>query len=265
MKTASRDGRYALQVGAGSRKPKQAAGSERGHFERWGTGLKRRLAEFAVSRDAMLPSGTAISARHFVPGQYVDVSGVTKGKGFCGVMKRWDFRGGRASHGASLSHRSPGSTGQRQDPGKVFKGKKMPGHWGAERQTVQNVYLHKIDPARNVLFVRGQVSGRPGGGKGGGGGCTWTGHVGRGGRCCCRRPVTDLSARPPPPPQIPGPIGAFVEVRDALRRRPDEVPFPTFVPPQGEDSAALRPIVAPAGPDPFADPKAKGAADDDKK
>ncbi|KAL0388945.1 UNVERIFIED_CONTAM: 50S ribosomal protein L3-2, mitochondrial [Sesamum radiatum] len=117
--------------------------------------MKRKLTEFPVTEDALLPVGTSISVRHFVPGQYVDVTGITKGKGFQGGMKRWGFKGMPASHGASLSHRSIGSTGQRDAPGKVFKGKKMPGHMGVEQRTVKNVWIYKVDPARNLLWVPG--------------------------------------------------------------------------------------------------------------
>ena len=141
VKTAANEGFNALQVGAGAKKPKQVPGTARGHFERWGTNIKRALAEFPVSPDGLLPPGTDLSVRHFVPGQHVDIAAVSKGKGFAGVMKRWGFGGGRASHGASLSHRIHGSTGQRQDPGKVFKGKKMAGHMGATRITVQSLQV----------------------------------------------------------------------------------------------------------------------------
>lgn len=124
--------------------------------------MKRKLKEFQVTEDALLPLGTPIGVRHFVPGQYVDVTGITRGKGFQGGMKRWGMKGGPASHGASLSHRSIGSTGQRDAPGKVFKGKKMPGRMGAKQRTVKNVWVYRIDPARNLMWVKGQVPGAEG-------------------------------------------------------------------------------------------------------
>ena len=123
----------------------------------------RKLSEFRVTPDAIVPVGTKIRAVHFVPGQLVDVCGTSKGKGFAGVMKRWNFGGGRASHGNSLAHRIPGSTGCRQDPGRVFKNKKMPGRLGGERVTVQNLVVLKIDTQRDLLYVKGAVPGPKGG------------------------------------------------------------------------------------------------------
>jgi large subunit ribosomal protein L3 len=114
------------------------------------------------SQDSLLAVGQKVGAMHFVPGQLVDVAGTTRGKGFAGVMKRWNFGGGRATHGNSLSHRAPGSTGQNQDPGRVFKGKKMPGRMGGERATAQNLKVLKIDPARDVLYIKGAVPGANG-------------------------------------------------------------------------------------------------------
>ncbi|QHN91685.1 50S ribosomal protein-2 [Arachis hypogaea] len=119
--------------------------------------MKRKLRDFPVTEDALLPVGTSLNVRHFVPGQYVDITGITKGKGFQGGMKRHGFKGMLASHGASLSHRSIGSTGQRDAPGKVFKGKKMPGRMGGEQRTVKNVWVYKICPARNLMWVKGQL------------------------------------------------------------------------------------------------------------
>uniref|UniRef100_A0A0D6R5V0 Large ribosomal subunit protein uL3m n=1 Tax=Araucaria cunninghamii TaxID=56994 RepID=A0A0D6R5V0_ARACU len=162
VKTMDKEGHNALQVGAGQKKAKQLTLPMVGHFRAQGVPMKRKLKEFPVSEDALLPVGTPITVRHFVPGQHVDVIGLTKGKGFQGVMKRWGFAGGPASHGASLSHRSLGSTGGRQDPGKVFKGKKMPGHMGHEQRTIKNIWVYKIDPARNLMWVKGQVPGPQG-------------------------------------------------------------------------------------------------------
>lgn len=162
VKTEAKEGFNALQLGFGQRKAKQLTKPELGHFYAAGVPLKRKLAEFRVSEDALLPVGMQIDVRHFVPGQFVDVTGITTGKGFQGAMKRWGFKGMPASHGASLSHRSQGSTGGRQDPGKVFKNKKMPGHMGVEQRTVQNIWVYKIDPARNLMWVKGQVPGHSG-------------------------------------------------------------------------------------------------------
>ncbi|KAH7285990.1 hypothetical protein KP509_33G054400 [Ceratopteris richardii] len=162
VKVEGKDCTTALQIGCGLKKAKQLTKPEFGHFMKQGVPLKRKLTEFPVTEDALLPVGTPIDVRHFVPGQYVDIAGITIGKGFQGGMKRWGFSGGPASHGASLSHRSLGSTGGRQDPGKVFKGKKMPGRMGGKRQTVKCVWVYKVDPARNLIWVRGQVPGHAG-------------------------------------------------------------------------------------------------------
>ncbi|KAH9287612.1 hypothetical protein KI387_031729, partial [Taxus chinensis] len=156
VKKLNKEGHDALQIGAGQKKAKQLTKPMVGFFRSQGVPLKRKLKEFPVSEDALLPVGTPITVRHFVPGQHVDVIGITKGKGFQGVMKRWGFAGGPASHGSSKFHRKPGSTGGRQDPGKVFKGKKMPGHMGHEQRTIKNIWIYKIDPARNLLWVKGQ-------------------------------------------------------------------------------------------------------------
>ncbi|KAL1545358.1 60S ribosomal protein L3B [Salvia divinorum] len=162
VKLPETEGICALQIGCGQKKEKHLRKPEVGHFRAQVVPMKRKLREFSVSEDALLPVGTTLDVRHFVPGQYVDVTGITKGKGFQGGMKRWGFKGMPASHGASLSHRSIGSTGQRDAPGKVFKGKKMPGHMGVEQRTVKNVWIYKIDPTRNLLWVRGQVPGTTG-------------------------------------------------------------------------------------------------------
>ncbi|KAF3790011.1 50S ribosomal protein L3-2 [Nymphaea thermarum] len=162
VKTMEKEGITSLQIGAGQKKEKHLTKPEIGHFRAQGVPLKRKLREFPVTEDALLPVGTPISVRHFVAGQYVDVTGITRGKGFQGGMKRWGFSGMPASHGASLSHRSIGSTGQRDTPGKVFKGKKMPGRMGGKQRTVKNVWIYKVDPARNLMWVRGQVPGAEG-------------------------------------------------------------------------------------------------------
>lgn len=162
VKTKEKDNYVALQVGIGSKKPKRVLRAQKGHFESAGVEPKQHLGEFRVSEDAILPVGADIFAAHFVPGQKVDVCGTSIGKGFAGVMKRWNFKGGRATHGNSKAHRSAGSTGQCQDPGRVFKGKKMAGHLGNERVTVKNLEVHRIDVPQNLIFVRGHVPGSKG-------------------------------------------------------------------------------------------------------
>lgn len=144
VKSDKTDGYNALQVGVGEAKLKRVKKSALGHFEKAGVQPKRKLSEFRVSPDMILPVGTQLQALHFVPGQLLDVCGISKGKGFAGAMKRWGFKGGAASHGNSLSHRVLGSTGNCQDPGKVFKNKKMAGRMGSDRVTVQNLKLMKV-------------------------------------------------------------------------------------------------------------------------
>jgi large subunit ribosomal protein L3 len=158
-----RDGYAAVQLGVGRAKAKNVSQPMRGHFAKAKVTPKARLAEFRVSEDALLEPGTALAVGHFVVGQYVDVSGTSIGKGFAGAMKRWGFKGLRASHGVSISHRSHGSTGNRQDPGRVFKGKKMAGHMGDRRVTVQNLEVVGIDHERGLLLVKGAVPGARGG------------------------------------------------------------------------------------------------------
>ncbi|QDH14808.1 50S ribosomal protein L3 [Oecophyllibacter saccharovorans] len=158
-RTDERDGYTAVQLGFGAAKPKHVTKANRGHFARTKVEPKKKLAEFRVSPDALLEPGTKLSADHFVVGQKVDVTGRSKGKGFAGAMKRHNFAGLEASHGVSISHRSHGSTGQRQDPGKVFKGKKMAGHMGDERVTTQNLEIAAVDKERNLIMVRGAIPG----------------------------------------------------------------------------------------------------------
>ena len=156
------DGYVALQLGAGVAKAKNVAKPQRGHFAKAQVEPKARMAEFRVADDALLDVGAVISADHFVAGQMVDVSGHTQGKGFAGAMKRWGFGGMRATHGVSISHRAHGSTGQRQDPGKVFKNKKMAGHMGDRERTQQNLEIVRTDAERGLLFVKGSVPGSKG-------------------------------------------------------------------------------------------------------
>ncbi len=163
VRTADNDGYVAVQLGAGTRKAKNVTKPERGHFGKAEVEPKAKVAEFRVSEDALLETGATILADHFVAGQLVDATGVTQGKGFQGGMKRWNFGGLRATHGVSVSHRSLGSTGQRQDPGKVFKGKKMAGHMGDKQRTQQNLEIISTDVERGLLFVHGSVPGSKGG------------------------------------------------------------------------------------------------------
>ena len=163
VRTAEKDGYTAVQLGIGKAKVKNVGKAMRGHFAKAKVEPKRKLAEFRVSKDALLEVGSEITANHFVAGQYVDVAGITIGKGYQGVMKRWNFRGLEASHGVSISHRSHGSTGQRQDPGRTFPNKKMAGHLGVERVTTQNLKIVATDPDKGLVMVEGAVPGAAGG------------------------------------------------------------------------------------------------------
>ena len=188
-----RDGYAALQVGAGTARASRVTQPMRGHFAGAGVAPKRVLAEFRVDPEALAPVGTAIGPDHFVAGQHVDVAGVSIGKGFAGAMKRHGFSGLRASHGVSVSHRSHGSTGQCQDPGRVFKGKKMAGQLGGRRATVQNLEVVRCDAERGVLLVRGAVPGARG---------AWV-EV----RDAVKKPAPDRPAHPAPPAP-PAPMAA---------------------------------------------------------
>ena len=162
QRTQDRDGYVAVQIGAGSAKAKNVAKPQRGHFGKAEVEPKAILCEFRVEEDGLLDVGAELSAEHFVPGQLVDVSGRTQGKGFAGAMKRWGFGGLRATHGVSVSHRSHGSTGNRQDPGRVFKNKKMAGHMGDRNRTQQNLEVVFTDAARGLIFVKGSTPGHKG-------------------------------------------------------------------------------------------------------
>jgi large subunit ribosomal protein L3 len=163
QRTVEKDGYAALQLGVGLRKVKNTPRALRGHFAKASVEPKRKVAEFRVTPDNLIEVGAELTADHFVVGQFVDVTGTSIGKGFQGVMKRWNFGGGRATHGNSVSHRISGSTGQRQDPGKVFKGEKMAGHLGDERVTTQNLKIVRTDPDRGLIMVEGAVPGAKGG------------------------------------------------------------------------------------------------------
>jgi len=163
QRTMDRDGYTAVQVGIGAVKPKRVSKAMRGHFAKAKVEPRRKIVEFRVSEDALVDVGTRLAVDHFVSGQFVDVTGTSIGKGFAGSMKRHNFGGLRASHGVSISHRSHGSTGQCQDPGKVFKGKKMAGHMGAERVTTQNLRVVTTDGEEGLILIEGAVPGSKGG------------------------------------------------------------------------------------------------------
>ncbi len=162
-RSEDKDGYIAVQLGAGQAKANNVGKPMRGHFAKAKVEPKRKVVEFRVSPENVLDVGAELSAAHFIPGQYVDVTGTTIGKGFAGAMKRHNFRGLEATHGVSISHRSHGSTGQRQDPGKVFKGKKMAGHMGDVQVTVQSLPIVSTDAERGLILVRGSVPGGEGG------------------------------------------------------------------------------------------------------
>ncbi len=163
QRTSDRDGYTAVQLGAGTAKAKRTSQGMRGHFAAAKVEPKRKIAEFRVSADNLIEVGAEITADHYLEGQYVDIAGTSIGKGFAGAMKRHNFKGLRATHGVSVSHRSHGSTGQCQDPGKVFKGKKMAGHMGAVRVTTQNLQVMKTDADRGLIMIKGAVPGSRGG------------------------------------------------------------------------------------------------------
>lgn len=163
QRTADKDGYTAIQLGAGSAKAKRVSAPMRGHFAAAKVEPKRKLAEFRVDPENLVAVGEEITADHYFEGQFVDVSGTSTGKGFAGAMKRHNFGGLRASHGVSISHRSHGSTGQCQDPGRVFKGKKMAGHLGSVRVTTQNLQVVRTDADRGLIMVKGAVPGTKGG------------------------------------------------------------------------------------------------------
>ena len=158
-RTEATDGYSAVQLGWGTAKVKNVSKPNKGHFAKAKVEPKAKVAEFRVDADALLTPGATLSAAHFLVGQRVDVCGTSKGKSFAGVMKRWNFSGLEASHGVSVSHRSPGSTGNRQDPGKTFKNKKMAGHLGVDRVTTLNLEVARVDAEKGLLFIKGAVPG----------------------------------------------------------------------------------------------------------
>src|SRR5690242_2748615 len=162
VRTEEKHGYNAVQLGVGKAKVKNVSKAERGRFAKAKVEPKKKLVEFRVAKDALLDVGAELSVTHFLPGQFVDVTANTVGKGFAGAMKRWNFGGLRASHGVSVSHRSHGSTGNRQDPGRTFPGKKMAGHLGDERVTTQNLKILATDEALGLIMVQGSVPGHEG-------------------------------------------------------------------------------------------------------
>jgi large subunit ribosomal protein L3 len=160
--TEEERGYDAIQVGAGIPRPKELDTALMGHFEKLGVAPRTHLAEFRVTADSFLPVGTPLLAQHFMPGQHITVTGTSQGKGFQGAMKRHGFKGQGASHGNSVSHRVLGSTGNRQDPGKVIKGKKMPGQMGGVTVTLDGLRIHKVDVKHNLIYVEGALPGKPG-------------------------------------------------------------------------------------------------------
>ena len=162
VRTKDKDGYTAVQLGAGKAKVKNVTKPVRGHYAKAKVEPKKKLVEFRVSDDAVLDVGAELTAGHYVAGQFVDVAGTSIGKGFAGAMRRWNFAGLEASHGVSISHRSHGSTGQRQDPGKTFKNKKMAGHYGVETVTTLNLTVWRVDAERNLILVKGAVPGSEG-------------------------------------------------------------------------------------------------------
>ena len=162
-RTDEKDGYTAVQLGSGFAKAKRLTKADRGHFAKAEVEPKKKLVEFRVDAKNLLEVGDLIQADHFVPGQKVDVTGVTIGRGFTGAMKRWNFAGLEASHGVSISHRSLGGTGGRQDPGRTFKNKKMHGHYGVDNVTTQNLEVAKVDVERGLIMIRGAVPGSKGG------------------------------------------------------------------------------------------------------
>lgn len=163
VRTKDRDGYSAVQLGAGKAKVKNVSKGMRGHFAKANVEPRRKVVEFRVASDAVLEVGAQLSAAHFIPGQLVDVTGTSIGKGFAGAMKRHNFHGLRASHGVSISHRSHGSTGNNQDPGRVWKGKKMAGHMGDHRVTTQNLEVVSTDAERGLIMIKGAIPGAKGG------------------------------------------------------------------------------------------------------
>jgi len=217
QRTDDRDGYTALQLGVGAAKVKNVSKPMRGHFAKASVEPKRHVAEFRVDADMLVDVGAELSVEHFVVGQRVDVTGVTIGKGFAGVMKRYNFGGLRATHGVSVSHRSHGSTGNRQDPGRVFKGKKMAGHMGDRQRTTLNLEVVGTDEALGLLLVKGAVPG------------------GKGGYLLVRDAVKRAA-----PEGLPTPAGLRAA---AVSETPEAAPSPEAHAPESADTAGIEPTV----------------------
>jgi large subunit ribosomal protein L3 len=242
-RSKEKNGYIALQLGAGLRKVQSTTRADRGHFAVAKVEPKRKLAEFWVDEDALIPIGAEITADHFVVGQFVDVTGTSTGKGWAGPMKRWNFAGLRASHGVSISHRSHGSTGGRQDPGKTFKNKKMAGHLGVERVTTLNLRVRQTDVERGLILVEGAVPGVKGG---------WI--------------MVRDAVKKKLPSGVPKP-GKFKLADAAPTAKADEPPPPAEpaphavqAAPQTSQAEAAQPATAPAAPKTEAKPDARPAA-----
>ena len=262
QRTEGRDGYYALAVGSGEAKHKNVAKPQREAFAKAEVPLKRKVAEFRLEgEDGLMPVGSTISADHFVAGQKVDITGHTQGKGFAGAMKRWGFGGLRATHGVSLSHRSHGSTGQRQDPGKVFKNKKMAGHMGDRQRTQQNLEIVLTDATRGLLFVKGSVPGSKNG---------WL-MV----RDSVKLPMPEgapfpgaIAEKPSTVPDTNEPPAGMIDpaARDAIDTGPTQEEEEALLAAQEAGAGAENtPSEDEANKDPVNDPKSADTASDDKK
>ncbi len=241
-RTADRDGYFAVQLGAGEAKQKNVAKPQREHFAKAEVALKKQVAEFRVeNEDGLVPVGAKISADHFLAGQKVDITGHTQGKGFAGAMKRWGFGGLRATHGVSISHRSHGSTGNRQDPGRVFKGKKMAGHMGDRQRTQQNLEVVRTDADRGLLFIKGSVPGSKNG---------WL--------------LVRDAVKLPLPEDLPFP-GAVVEIAAPQNDVEDPAPVEEAVATEAVAEEAAAPEAAAETPAPEADAAAPEAGNDENK
>ncbi len=243
QRTEERDGYTAVQLGVGSAKASRTSKAMRQHFAKAGCEPRRKLAEFRVSPENLIVVGAEITAEHFLPGQRVDVTGTSIGKGFAGAMKRHNFAGLRASHGVSISHRSHGSTGQCQDPGKVFKGKKMAGHLGAATVTTQNLEIIRTDAEQGLILIKGAIPGAPGG---------WVTV-----RDAIKQQVPDAA---PHPAALRDTAAGQATLGEATDAAPPDAEVPTdgeaLAADPGDPEAAAAPVEASDG-DPSADPDAE--------
>ena len=244
VRSEEKDGYVAVQLGAGAAKVKRTSKANRGHFAKAKVEPKKKLAEFRVSNENVLEVGSELGANHFIAGQFVDVTGTSIGKGFAGAMKRHNFGGMRASHGVSISHRAHGSTGQCQEPGKVFKGKKMAGQMGNERVTTQNLEIVAVDLEDNLILVKGAVPGAKSG---------WV--------------LISDAVKKPLPEGLPMPAGFREEFKPAVDAPAEEAPTEDAVvdAPVAEEAAAETPVEAPAEEAKVEEAPAEEAASEEKK